>query len=636
MTDYSSWKVTDLKAELKRRGIPQTGLRVKQNYIDRLLEADSAAQPEPSADAPPPSNAPEEPTQEASEQKGQDVTDEKKPAAEQEHVAEPAEPKDQAPTETPEPAPRQTEDTVMKDTQEQEGAGVEQAAEVAQDLSVEAKGPTQELETQESAPQQETATEPTEPKPAPAVPSAPQEPDSTTASSSEKNESREDSIDDSKKRKRRSQSPPPSPRTAALKKAKAEDGLPRVVLKEDGTTEQPVDTEEAAGPAISDTTAPQDVEMQTTGLEKPQGPEESETAARPGPAAAQEPGKDVDAAAGPVPSPRGEPESEKTEEPHPSKHASGDARFKSLFPVANGGRPPSPSPKTLAEEEDEDRIVSPALHPATTSLYIRNFMRPLQPASLKHHLVSLATPPTSSPDPDIILDFFLDSIKTHCFVSFTNVSAASRVRSALHGTIWPDERMRKPLWVDFIPEEKVKEWIGIEQDSGNGARGAPRWEVLYDETDQGIKATLQEASPTSQVPARNNRDTNLNLGREPPLGPRATHGPMRRDSQAAAPPTAPARYGGESFRALDDRFLSTTAKPKLYYQPVPREVSDKRLDRFADLYKAGPVPRRGGDEMRKYTFEETDFFVDKGPEYGGRGRRRGGRRRGDFRDSWRR
>ncbi|KAJ9217145.1 hypothetical protein DTO166G4_1200 [Paecilomyces variotii] len=43
MTDYAKWKVTNLKAELKRRGIPQTGLKVKQNFIDKLLEADSAA-----------------------------------------------------------------------------------------------------------------------------------------------------------------------------------------------------------------------------------------------------------------------------------------------------------------------------------------------------------------------------------------------------------------------------------------------------------------------------------------------------------------------------------------------------------------------------------------------------------------
>lgn len=57
MADYSSWKVTDLKAELKKRGIPQTGLRLKQQFIDRLEEEDAKTQPEDAA-APEPEKAP--------------------------------------------------------------------------------------------------------------------------------------------------------------------------------------------------------------------------------------------------------------------------------------------------------------------------------------------------------------------------------------------------------------------------------------------------------------------------------------------------------------------------------------------------------------------------------------------------
>ncbi|PGG99594.1 hypothetical protein GX51_06243 [Blastomyces parvus] len=636
MTDYSSWKVTDLKAELKRRGIPQTGLRVKQNFIDRLLQSDTALEPEPLPEAPPPSNAPEEQTalKEPEQASQEDVSagDHKPPGApEPEPVPAESESKELPATKVPEP-PSQglTDDVVMKD--KEEGAEAEQAVATTGDLSAEAQEQTQGPKIEEPVQSQEAANEP-----APSAPSAPQETESAPVFPDEERiASREESADDSKKRKRRSQSPPPSPKTAALKKAKAEDGLPRVVLKEGDV---PADT---SVPSEKIVAAPQDAEMQDTTLEKTEeGPRELEPEpALQKPTVVQE-AKEEDNKAAALPSaPRSEPEIEKPEELLTNKHAPGDARFKSLFPLANGGRERSPSPTGLAGEE-ADRIVSPALHPATTSLYIRNFMRPLQPASLKRHLVTLATPPSSSVDPDIILDFFLDSIKTHAFVTFTNVSAASRVRSALHGTIWPDERTRKPLWVDFIPEEKVKEWIAVEQDSGSGARGAPRWEVVYDETDEGVTASLQEASPTSHIASRNNRDFDQNLGREPPLGPRATHGPMHRDSHHNAPPAAPARYAGESFKALDDRFLSTAAKPKLYYQPVPPEVSDKRLDRFADLHRAGPTPRRGGDEMRKYTFEDTDYFVDKGPEYGSRGRRRGGRGgrfrdRGDFRDSWRR
>jgi hypothetical protein len=64
-------------------------------------------------------------------------------------------------------------------------------------------------------------------------------------------------------------------------------------------------------------------------------------------------------------------------------------------------------------------------------------------------------------------------------------------------------------------------------------------------------------------------------------------------------------------------------------------VADKRLDQFDELLRKGPFPRRGGDEMRRITFEDEDYFVDGGPEYSaqairrrqGRGGRMGGMRR---------
>ena len=97
----------------------------------------------------------------------------------------------------------------------------------------------------------------------------------------------------------------------------------------------------------------------------------------------------------------------------------------------------------------------------------------------------------------------------------------------------------------------------------------------------------------------------------------------RRPSNQSSRPSQP----GQGFKPLDELFKSTTTKPKLYYLPVSREVADQRLDRFDDLLKKGTFPRRGGDETRKFTFEDVDQFIDLGPEYAGRGRG-GGRGRG--------
>jgi hypothetical protein len=282
----------------------------------------------------------------------------------------------------------------------------------------------------------------------------------------------------------------------------------------------------------------------------------------------------------------------------------------------------------------EDVDVEPARHPATAALYIEGLMRPLQPVALRKYLASLASAPGTS-DSDAIIDFYLDSIKTHCFVSFTSVAAASRVRSAVHGTVWPNERNRKSLRADFIPDDQIKEWIQTEEASRDRAGPAPRWEVTYETTDNGTTATLTEAG-SKQHPAPSQRDPGFN--RTPPLGPRSSIPQIdRRPSEA---PPVPVARPGQGFKPLDERFKSTTAKPKLYYLPVPRPIADKRLDQFDDLIEKGTFPRRGGDEMRRITFEDEDRFVDIGPErFGapgprpgmGRGRGRGGRRG----DSWR-
>ena len=77
---------------------------------------------------------------------------------------------------------------------------------------------------------------------------------------------------------------------------------------------------------------------------------------------------------------------------------------------------------------------------------------------------------------------------------------------------------------------------------------------------------------------------------------------------------------GSGFKTLDDLFRSTAAKPKLYFQPVGDEVAARRLDKLAEGTGGGR-----DDEMRRFTFE-AETIVDKGPEFGFRGGRRGGQR----------
>jgi chemotaxis protein histidine kinase CheA len=556
MVDYSSLKVADLKAELKTRGIPQTGLRLKQHFIDKLLEEDAkgqtgdaapAAEPkEPQATQPDPeqSEAQPEPTDPApqAQEPQPEQTQTEKPGQPKAQVTEKTEPSQAAPIsdtihEEKKPPTPPTLPAPEQATDKDESAGNEQSAPAA---------PTE--------PNVETTKEAADSEPAEQTPGiadqvaradfamSAENPRLSAPVISEANTGLstplpiEEALEDKRKRKRRSQSPVPTPEAIANKRARAKDETSSVTSQEDKLS---VPREESRSAQAS---------------------------------------LDV----------------QKKESSVPAK----DARFKGLFAPAE----PAHSP---AKDNMEDADVEPARHPATTSLYIDGLMRPLQPPALRKHLISIASP---SGDAGVIQEFFLDSIKTHCFVQFSDITSASRVRSALHGKTWPDERNRKNLWVDFIPDEKVQEWIHTEEASQNRAGPPVRWEVQYETTDNGTTVTLAEAGAARSAPSRP-REPGFN--RTPPLGPRGSHGQIDRASNAP-----PAARPGQGFKPLDELFKSTTTKPKLYYLPVPRPVADKRLDQFDELLRKGEFRRRGGDETRRITFEDDDQFVDVGPEYG--------------------
>ncbi|KAL4919483.1 hypothetical protein BDW62DRAFT_179016 [Aspergillus aurantiobrunneus] len=609
MTDYSTWKVTDLKAELKRRGIPQTGLRVKQQIIDRLLEEDTkgqgggtdeapaAAEPEPQETAQPepeapaaiekPDNVGDSPAQDAMPT-APDGQAEPKSVGEkpvEDMVEAPPAQLDTSTTHPPQPSEaeergEEAQETQEKDTKRQvddkdyEGKATSKPVEQAPGGIAEAETP---IGTQGDVKSPEAEK---------AVPGAQTSEINTELSTPLPTE---ELIEDVRKRKRRSQSPAPSLEEIARKKAKAlSDSGPQVLSEEKEITS----VKSADGVSKPDDSIP------TSHAVSQRAADDSL------------PAEEIDS--------RDETKDKKST---PQKQ---DMRFKGLF-TSTGREQTRASPPPI-DTEMEDVTVEPALHVATAALYIDGLMRPLQPAALKNHLLSIASPPGKSPDPELIVDFYLDPIKTHCFARFVDVSTASRARSFLHGTVWPKEKTRKNLFVDFIPEQKVQDWIQREE-SSRGRRGPPpRWEVTYDRRGDEVEAVLEEVGLKASGSHVERGSAPKEFTHPPPRGPRAEM--EARDKRPSGPSQASrSSQPGQGFKPLDELFKSTTAKPKLYYLPVPRDVADRRLDRFDDLLRKGSFPRRGGDETRKFSFEDDDQFIDLGPEFAGRGRG-GGRGRG--------
>lgn len=466
-------------------------------------------------------------------------------------------------------------------------------------------------------------------------------------------------LEDSRKRKRRSQSPVPSSIEITQKRKKMEGSRSHVKLPEDVTGEtqaaeassseditmvvpEVVMEEPKVGEAkISDDTTLVDATSAQSHTAVPNSLDTQHSPDKPEDTISKPTGTEITAPAEHT----NESESQlinrrlsdASKEPQAdlneisSRPSPSDTRFKNLFP-GSSKREASPT-RQLTYPDQDDRVVSPAVHPATAALYIRNFMRPLHSGHLQDHLNALARPSGSTGTEEMIREFHLDNIRTHCLVRFVNTSAASRVRSNLHNRVWPDERTRRPLWVDFVPEEKLKKWIDIQRGAASTGRGQPamRYEVVFEEERDGMKAYLQEVG-TGPPGLTGPKLTQLqNLPRPDataaaaaaaagqgvhgaPSGPRPREADIRAAAPQAPPSTKPVDRG-RGFQALDDLFRSTVVKPKLYYLPVSKSTADKRLDKL----DAGRGGGRGGNELRKYTFEDG-LLVDRGPLYGARGR----------------
>jgi hypothetical protein len=256
----------------------------------------------------------------------------------------------------------------------------------------------------------------------------------------------------------------------------------------------------------------------------------------------------------------------------------------------------------------------------------------------------------------------VDNIRTHAFVSFALTPAASRVRLALHGSVWPDESNRKPLWVDYIPDNQVEEWVSREQEAVNSKRDVKRWEVTYHtDDDNNVTSELSEiTAPTGPRRQSSNAFTLQGFGQgmpNAPTGPRGDRRPSQpieqsqhywEASRQASTPAAPAmrkKSSNDGTNQLDATFPHTqTAKPKIYYMPVSKDLADRRLAELDTLtsrsWDNGRAMRRQTEldhrdrELRRYTFEDGDRIVDGGPDVvtrggfgggGGRGRGRRGR-----------
>lgn len=555
--DWASLKVVDLKAELQSRGLTTKG--VKADLVKRLQDADVEAA------------APATEDQEAAASPNGDV----------------ARPADDAP---------RGEDAVAQHAIEGrspaiEGVDINMTDDAPNTIATQSKG------ISEPAVQDPAATEPAE-----------AQPDTNNTSLSPSVPAHDASLD-LQKRKRRSSTPPPS-----TKRAKQEEEL-------HAEEQEDVVDYETGDLSGSPEKKPLNGSTETHGLEETGAVEvESHPATEPAAVPAQNAGeagrKDADLADATTTESSKARSVPQSPEQKPGLDVSGEDAFMRRVAIGRHSEAPSQASQSSHHpREDRSEInqepsresadpdaghLPPSAHPPTSALYIRELMRPLRSETVEEYIVDLVTPQGSHRDSSLIEDFYLDQIRTHAFVKLTSVSAAQRVRAAMHAQVWPNERNRKPLWVDFIPPDRMREWVDQEE---SGARGnSHRWEVVYEQDGDRVVAVHRAAGLDSK-----------SFSKPPPTGPAAGSGsgPVYPGIEAA--PRGPRGRGGPPVRLNNPNMLQTQANPPLSYQPLSEDIAQRRVENMRSFYSSVPSYDLGKDYHR-YTFENSDSFVDRGTE----------------------
>ncbi|CAI2166843.1 17596_t:CDS:2 [Funneliformis geosporum] len=176
------------------------------------------------------------------------------------------------------------------------------------------------------------------------------------------------------------------------------------------------------------------------------------------------------------------------------------------------------------------RIIPPPQHEPTSTLHVKNFVRPLTIHMVRNLLENFGR----------IEYFWMDKIKSHCYVKFEKLESAILARETLWHTIFPPET-GKPLELEFITFEQAQGLIVEAEEksakSGHGASREARDKRLNGNNNSGIAAAIKFPIP--------------------------------------APPSQPT--SNVRVLSLDTLFSKTSTKPTLYYKPVSQEDAKAKM-----------------------------------------------------------
>ncbi|KAG2240496.1 hypothetical protein Bca52824_090638 [Brassica carinata] len=192
----------------------------------------------------------------------------------------------------------------------------------------------------------------------------------------------------------------------------------------------------------------------------------------------------------------------------------------------------SRSDSSVSEDGPKERVVPPSPKEPTNSLKIDRFLRPFTLKAVQELLGKTGN----------VTSFWMDTIKTHCYVSYGSVEEAAATREAVYNLQWPPNGGRL-LTAEFVGPEEVKAKL----------EAPPPQQPKDQAPSQPPPTALPPPPPLAKAPPVKERHA---LPPPPPLVPEEQEAPIV---------------------TLDDLFKKTKAIPRIYYLPLSEEQVAAKL-----------------------------------------------------------
>ncbi|OZJ03255.1 hypothetical protein BZG36_03518 [Bifiguratus adelaidae] len=198
-----------------------------------------------------------------------------------------------------------------------------------------------------------------------------------------------------------------------------------------------------------------------------------------------------------------------------------------------------------------------------TAICVKNFVRPLVLGQVKELVGQFGETHT----------VWLDSIKTHCFVSYNSPEHAVHAVKGLHGIKFPKDTGRI-LDAFTLPEDIARKMIE-EETLAQSERRRIDWEARLLQL-AGSDVHLEVCETTAEPPTRRTigglEKLNHLLKAANASSPSKMQQPVRNPTMDVIP-----QQSNVKVVPLDTLFRSTTTLPKLYYKPIDDSIAQERL-----------------------------------------------------------